>query len=277
MLAAGARTVRARPPAPPPGIAALEAELGGRIGLMALDTGTGTRLAHRADERFSMASTFKWTLAAFVLARVDKGELDPDEPVRYGPADLLSYAPIAKAHLAEGALSVGALAAAAVEWSDNTAANLLLNLCGGPDALTRFLRSVGDQVTRLDRMELTLNSNLPRDPRDTTSPAAMVATMRTLLLGDVLSPASRARLIGWLKGCETGKERLRAGLPQDWTAGDKTGTGENGAINDLAIAWPPAPRAPVLIACYMSDSTLPTARLGAAHARIGKMVAAELA
>jgi beta-lactamase class A len=265
----------ARPTEPQRAVADLEARVGGRIGVFALDTGTGRQLAHRADELFAMCSTFKWVLAAAVLVRVDRAELSLDERVSYGRSDLLEYAPFARAHAHEGALTVEALARAAVTVSDNTAANLLLAKTGGPAGLTGFVRSLGDLVTRLDRTEPALNSNLSGDPRDTTSPRAMVGLMRQVLCGDALSKASRQRLLSWLRDCETGKERLRAGFPGSWIVGDKTGTGARGAVNDVAIATPPD-RAPVLVAAYMSDGRAELQALQAAHGEIGRLVAREL-
>jgi beta-lactamase class A len=251
----------------------LEARLGGRVGVCAVDTGSGARIAHRGHERFALCSTFKWLLAATVLGRVGQGSLSLDRPLAYGKRDLLANSPVTEAHVAEGAMSIGSLCAAAVEVSDNTAANSLLACIGGPHALTRHLRMLGDPITRLDRFEPGLNSNLPGDSRDTTTPEAMVATMQTLLVNDALSPESRALLIGWLENCRTGLHRLRAGLPATWTVGDKTGTGEHAAVNDIAIAWP-ANRPPVLIAAYLSDSTASADELDAAHARIGALVSA---
>lgn len=252
-------------------LAALEDKIGGRVGLMALDTGDGRELSHRADERFAMCSTFKWLLAADVLAHVDRGELELGQMVDYTAGDLLEYAPVARENLAAGSLSVETLCAAAVSVSDNTAANLLLGLVGGPRGLTTFLRNCGDTVTRLDRNEPGLNSNIAGDPRDTTTPRAMAGTMRKILTGDVLDAASRARLLQWLKDTSTGYKRLRAGLPSDWVVGDKTGTGVNGAANDVAIAWPPG-RSPVLIAAYLSDSTSPLDVLDAGHEAIAATV-----
>ncbi|MDI1450994.1 class A beta-lactamase [Polyangium sp. 6x1] len=256
-------------------LAEIEASVGGRVGVFALDTGTGRQLAHRPDERFAMCSTFKWALAAAVLARVDRGQLSLEERVPYGPTDLIEHAPITSEHVAEGSMTVDALAQAAVTVSDNTAANLLLAKVGGPAGFTQFVRQQGDAVTRLDRNELSLNNNEPGDPRDTTSPRAMVGLMRQVLCADALSPVSRERLLGWLRACETGKDRLRAGLPRDWTTGDKTGTGLRCAVNDVAITWPPG-RAPILIASYMSDGEAGLARLKAAHADVGRLIAQEL-
>ena len=279
LAAACASSPVAAPPARPAGaqraLAEIEQRVGGRVGVFALDTGTGRELARRADERFAMCSTFKWVLAAAALARVERAELSLDERVPYGSSDLLEHAPAARAHLADGSMTVDALAQASVAVSDNTTANLLLAKIGGPAGLTQYVRSVGDSVTRLDRDEPTLNSNEPGDVRDTTSPRAMVGLMRRILCGDALSPAGRDRLMGWLRACETGKERLRAGLPQDWVVGDKTGSGPRSTINDVAIAVPPG-RAPVLIAAYMSEGPSGLRVLQAAHAEVGRVVAREL-
>src|SRR5688572_12752271 len=151
----------------------IEASVGGRLGVFAVDTATGRQLFHRADERFAMASTFKWVLAAAVLASIGKGELSWDQPVPYGASDLLEYAPVARQHVDEGEMTVEALAEAIIVLSDNTAANLLLAKVGGPAGLTKFIRANGDPITRLDRDEPMLNTNLADDPRDTTSPRAM--------------------------------------------------------------------------------------------------------
>ncbi|HSC86968.1 MAG TPA: class A beta-lactamase [Polyangiaceae bacterium] len=254
----------------------LEAQLGGRLGLFALDTGNGRQLGHRADERFAMCSTFKWLLAASILQQIDRGALLSTGRVPYGEADLLEYAPVTRSHVAEGSMTVEALAEASVTVSDNTAANLLLAHIGGPSGLTRFAQSLGDSTTRLDRTEPSLNTNdSPEDPRDTTTPRAMVGSMQHVLCEGVLSIESRGLLASWLRASTTGLGRLRAGLPADWIVGDKTGTGEHGAVNDVAIAWPPG-RAPILIAAYLSESSADIATLNAAHARVGRIVAEAL-
>lgn len=257
-----------------PSVAEIEARVGGRVGVFAVDTGTDRQFAHRADELFAMCSTFKWVLAAAVLVGVDRAQLSLEERVPYGAADLLEYAPVARAHVDEGSLPVEALARAIVTVSDNTAANLLLPKVGGPAGLTRFARTMGDPVTRLDRTEPSLNSNEPGDRRDTTSPRAMVGLMRRLLCRDALSNGSRGRLLSWLRDCETGKDRLRAGFPASWIVGDKTGTGARGATNDVAIAMRPD-RAPVLVAAYMSEGGAGPAALQAAHAEVARLVARE--
>ncbi|MGH8236906.1 MAG: class A beta-lactamase [Steroidobacteraceae bacterium] len=189
---------------------------------------------------------------------------------------MVSHAPVTSAHLAEGSMSVRDLCAATVTVSDNPAANILLAAIDGPAGLTQFLRGIGDRVTRLDRTELELNTNLPGDPRDTTSPQAMAHSMEKVLLGDVLTTQSRLQLIAWLRQSTTSQRRLRAGLPADWKAGDKTGTGANGATNDVMIAWPPG-RSAVIGTVYLSESTLSTGALEQAHAEIGKVFAATVA
>ncbi|WP_043484164.1 class A beta-lactamase [Geothrix fermentans] len=257
----------------PARLAALEARAGGRLGVAALDTGTGRRIAHRGEERFPMCSTFKVLLAGAVLARVEKGQERLDRPIAYTKSDLLEYAPVAAARLAEGRMTVEALCAAAVEASDNTAANLLLQALGGPGEVTAFARGLGDPVTRLDRTEPTLNTALPGDPRDTTTPAAMVESLKAMLLGGGLEPDSCQRLEGWMRGSLTGGDRLRAGLPATWTIGDKTGTGDRGTVNDVAILRPPG-RAPILVAAYYTGSRAPLKDRNAVLAEVGRIVAA---
>jgi beta-lactamase class A len=254
---------------------AIHARIGGRLGVYVLETRSGFELAYRAHERFAMCSTFKLLLAGAILARVEAGELTLQQKVPLNEADMISHAPVTASRVAEGSISVGDLCAAVIEVSDNPAANLLLGLIGGPAGLTQFLRGIGDSVTRLDRMELELNTNLPGDPRDTTTPHAMVHSAQTLLLRDVLNEESRARLIRWLRGSTTGLGRIRAGLPSHWQAGDKTGTGANGAANDVVIAWP-ATGSIAIAAVYMSESKEPRATLEQAHAEVGSLIAERL-
>jgi beta-lactamase class A len=266
--AAPQRTTRERDPFGP-----LQARLGrgGRLGVAALDVASGRWLGHDLDSRYAMCSTFKLALVACILARVDQGALSLDQEVSFGPADLLEYAPVVRANVALGRLPVERLCAAAVEVSDNSAANLLYPLIGGPAGLTAFIRGAGDRVTRCDRTEPALNSNLPGDPRDTTTPRAMVGLMRTLLLGDLLGPASRTRLIGWTIGATTAPGRLRAGFPDGWRVGHKSGTGSD-ASNDLGIAWPPE-RGPILIASFTSGPRETMAVRDAVLADVARLVA----
>ncbi len=246
---------------------------GGRLGVAALDVGSGRRLGHDENGLYAMASTFKWVLAAAILAEAERGALSLDDVVTFTDADIITHSPVLDQNSGGGQLAIGRLCRAIVEVSDNGAANLLLARIGGPEGLTRFIRRCGDTVTRLDRTEPALNSNLPGDPRDTTSPAAMAGLLRALLLGDVLTEASLARLIGWLEGATTGRERLRAGLPAAWRIGDKTGTGANGAVNDVAIAWPPG-RGPILIACYQSGGNADMATRNRVHRSVAGAIAA---
>jgi beta-lactamase class A len=248
----------------------LERRVGGRLGIAAIDTARGRGVRYRADERFPMCSTFKLPLAGAVLRRVDAGREDLGRLVRYDESALLEHAPVAAQRVTQG-MTIEELCAASVMQSDNTAANLLLESLGGPSALTAFFRSLGDQHSRLDRNEPSLNTAIEGDERDSTTPSAMLGTMRVLLLESELTAASKARLIEWLVATTTGRERLRAGLPRDYRVGDKTGTGEHGATNDLAIAWPPG-RAPLLIAAYSVGSTASLAERSAALAQAARIV-----
>lgn len=245
---------------------------GARLGLFAVDTGSGCTIRHDENSRFAMCSTFKAPLAAMVLEQVDGGRIGLAETIPVSRADLVNNSPAVEGALAEGRMSVEAMCAAIVQVSDNAAANLLLARLGGPSAFTAFVRRCGDDVTRLDRIEPEMNRVGRDDPRDTTSAAAMAGLMRALLLGDVLSPTSRARLAGWMVGATTGLNRLRGGLPPAWRAGDKTGTA--GSFNhDIAIAWPPG-RAPFLIASYIDAPAADHAGRNAAHAEAARLVVA---
>ena len=253
-------------------LAEIEAREGGRLGVFVRDTGTGATIEHRADERFPMCSTFKLLAAAATLKRVDEGAERLDRRIAYGPSDLLDYAPVAKAHVAEGGMTLADLCAAAIDWSDNTAANLVLQAIGGPAGFTQFARSLGDNVTRLDRNEPTLNEAAPGDERDTTSPAAMAEDMRKVLLGDVLSDSSRRQLQTWLINDKVGDKRLRAGLPSSWRIGDKTGSGDRGSTNTIAILWPPE-RAPIIATVYYTELSAPMDARNAIHKEVGALIA----
>lgn len=267
-----AQAIAAERPTVKEQLSAIEMRVGGRLGVAALDTGTGNRIDYRSDDRFPMCSTFKFLAVAAVLKKIDAGEDRLDRRVPYGASDLLDNAPVTKAHVAEGALALSALCEAAIEYSDNTAANLLLQAIGGPPGFTHFARSLGDPATRLDRTELSLNTAIPGDLRDTTSPAAILDDMKSLLLGDVLSSGSRRRLELWLLGNKTGDSRIRAGVPPAWRVGDKTGTGQNGTTNDIAIIGPPD-SPPILVAAYLTETAAPADARNGAHAEIGRIVA----
>ncbi|MBI5268995.1 MAG: class A beta-lactamase [Burkholderiales bacterium] len=249
---------------------ALEAQAGGRLGVTLIDPEREQRFAWRGAERFPMCSTFKWPLAAAMLARVDAGAASLDQVLRYSRDELDAYSPITKRHVGRG-MRIGELCAATVAHSDNTAANVLLRALGGPAAFTRFVRDQGDAWTRLDRDEPALNEARPGDERDTTTPDAMAALMQRLLLGDGLSPASRRQLKAWGLATVTSGARLRKGLPTGWQLADKTGTNERGSANDVGVFWTPAGR-PIVLAAYLTQSTAPMAGQNAVHASIAAQV-----
>ncbi len=253
-------------------IADYESASGGHIGVHAENIRTGVKLAWRADERFVMCSTFKASLAACVLRRVDRGQDGLDRMIAYGPSDVPDwYAPVARQNLARGSLSVREMCAGAVEQSDNSCANLLLASIGGPAALTAFWRDIGDAVSRLDHTEPVLNRTPLGEPQDTTTPAAMAGTLRRLVLGSVLSGPSRAMLTAWMVGCRTGDNRLRAGLPKTWVIGDKTGNNGNDAAGDIAVIWP-RPDTPIVACVYTRGGSPSPQQLHEVFAGIGLAV-----
>jgi beta-lactamase class A len=254
-------------------INALEKRSGGRLGVAVLDTQDGRRFAARGDERFLMCSTFKLLLTGLVLRRVDQKRERLDRRVQYGPEVLVDYSPETKKHVGPG-MTIANLCQAVITLSDNTAANLLLDAVDGPVSVTRFARALGDTVTRLDRIEPSLNTAAtPDDPRDTTSPNAMLETMRTLTVGDALTTDSRARLVDWLIANRTGDARLRAGLPKTWKIGDKTGSDGLHTTNDIAVVWPPG-RAPLLITTYLTGAKLDNDGRNAVLASVARAVVA---
>jgi beta-lactamase class A len=220
-------------------LAELEAERGGRLGVAALDLASGHRIVHRGDERFAMCSTFKFLATALVLTRVDRGEERLDRRIVFSKEELVEYSPVTNDRVDTAGMTVAELCEATMTVSDNTAANLLLASFGGPEALTNYARSIGDAVTRLDRIETELNEATPGDPRDTTTPSAMLENLRRIVLGDALSTPSRELLTAWLVANKTGDARLRAGFPKSWRVGEETGTGHHGSTHDIGVAWPP--------------------------------------
>ena len=258
----------------PAALAQLEKTNGGRLGVSVLDTGSGERFGHRGGERFAMCSTFKMLLAAAVLQKVDTGREHLDRNLAIPAKPLVNYSPLTEEH-AGGQMTVSALCYAILTRSDNTAANVLLGTIGGPAGITRFARTLGDNVTRLDRTETSLNDATPGDPRDTTSPDAMLGNMRKLLLGNVLAPASRDQLTQWMIENKTGDARLGAGLLSGWRAGDKTGSNGETTTNDIAILWPPQ-RPPVLVTAYLTACTGPETKRGAVLAEVGRLVVTAL-
>lgn len=250
----------------------LETRFDTRLGLHAVDTGTGREVAHRPDERFPLCSTFKVLAVAAMLAGNPPEHLQTR--VRYAATDVVDASPVTAEHVADG-LTVAEVCDAALRYSDNTAGNLLLDDIGGPGAVTAFARSLGDDVTRLDRRETDLNSAIPGDERDTTSPRAIVADLRELILGTRLDVADRTLLTDWMVGNTTGGTRIRAGLPADWRVGDKTGAGRYGTVDDVAVAWPPG-RAPIVLAVLSTGNGEEEKGDNAVIAEAARIVAAEL-
>lgn len=226
----------------------IEMALDGRLGLFAWDTGDGRRLAYRADERFPMCSTFKLLLVSAILQMSTQQAGLMQQVLSYRQSELVEYSPVTAKHVGTG-MSVGQLCAAALQYSDNTAGNLLIERLGGPAEVSAFARSIGDREFRLDRRETDLNTAIPGDPRDTSTPEAMGCSLQRLALGDVLAPAQREQLCAWLRGNTTGAARIKAAIPASWIIGDKTGGGSYGTANDIAVLWPPQ-RSPVIVAIY---------------------------
>ncbi|MBF6213390.1 class A beta-lactamase [Nocardia puris] len=235
-----------------PEFADLEARHDARLGVFAVDTGSGRSVAHRADERFPMASTFKGLACGTLLVRHPLATGYFDQVVRFSADELVEYSPVTETRVDTG-MTVAELCHAAITVSDNTAGNQLLKLLGGPEGFTASLRALGDDTSRLDRWETELNTAIPGDERDTTTPAALVAGYRALVVDDALAEPERAQLTAWLVANTTGDTRIRAGVPDDWKVGDKTGTPAYGSALDVAVAWPPG-RAPIVIAVLSTKS-----------------------
>jgi beta-lactamase class A len=258
-------------------IADYERSSGGHIGLYAENIHTGVQLTWRADERFVMCSTFKASLAACVLSRVDRGTENLEQPVHFNASDIPGWhAPVAKANVSKGVLSIREMCEAAVEQSDTTCATILLKRIGGPRALTKFWRSIGDRETRLDDPELELNETPPGGVRNTTTPHSMAGILRSFVLGRVLSEQSRAMLTGWLIGNRTGDNRLRAGIPKSWVIGDRTGSNGTDAAGDIAVIWP-RPDAPIIVCAYTRGGSPTSEQLATVFAGIGRAVGEKFA
>lgn len=254
----------------PAALARLEQANGGRLGVAVLDTASGERAGYRADERFPMCSTFKFLLASAVLQRVDRHQETLGRAIAIPAKPLLFNSPLTEPS-AGATMTIAALCHAVLTRSDNTAANLLLESIGGPSGITRFARSIGDTVTRLDRMEMSLNESLADDPRDTTAPTAMADDLRSVLLGNGLSSASRDQLTAWMSANLTGLEQLRAKLPAGWHAADKTGSNGKHTSNDIAVLWP-VDKPPIIIAAYITQCPGPESGRAAILADIGRLV-----
>jgi beta-lactamase class A len=248
---------------------AIEQASGGRLGVAVLQQ-DGSIAGHRLDERFPTCSTFKWLAGACVLHRVDQGLERLDRRVVYGREALVPYAPITEKHVGQG-MTVGELCDAAITLSDNPAGNLLLASFGGPQGLTAYARSLGDDTSRFDRQEPALNEATPGDPRDTSTPRAMTKLLHATLVGDALSRDGRGQLARWMEACQTDGRRLRAGLPAGWRLGSKTGSGGRGSSNDVGVFWPPG-RPPIVVAVFLTDTKAADSERDAAIAAVARRV-----
>lgn len=232
----------------------LESEFNGRIGVYAINSGTGKVFSYRANERFPLCSSFKGFLAAAVLAKSQDGHLNISEIVSYQRRKLEHHSPITERFKNEG-MSVSDMTAAALQYSDNGAANMILEkYIGGPYGMTNFMRSIGDSSFRLDRYELDLNTAIPGDDRDTSTPESVAKSLRKLALGNILNTKEKEIYQQWLIGNTTGAERIRYSIPKEWKVGNKTGTcGVYGTANDFAVIWPSG-SSPIVIAVYTTKN-----------------------
>ena len=259
-----------------PEIALIEKRIGGRLGVALLSGDSELIMSHRGSERFAMCSTFKAPLASVLFAAHQAGTVDMFKKFDLKPSDGVPYMPFVEAKLAaKEQVSLHDLAGATVMTSDNAAANLILKAVGGPEAFTKFVRTHGDDVTRLDRMETELNENAPGDPRDTTSPEAMAKLMQKLAIEDAALDIDRSTLQKWMKGSKTGASRIRAGLPKGWPVGNKTGTAAGGiAVNDIAIIWPSTAEyasRPIILTVYVDRPTVSVKEVEAAIADVARI------
>lgn len=251
----------------------IERRLKTRIGIAVYDPENAIEWNYNGDQRFPMNSTMKAFACATLLHRADTGKTDLGQPVAIEEDMIVKYSPVTQDHVGSSNLTYADLCEATITTSDNTAANLVLEELGGPAGLTAFMRSIGDQITRLDRYEPTLNEGTPGDPRDTTTPSAAAETLYKLVFSSALSNTSRTKLTGWLEGNLVGNSTLRAGLPRGWRIGDKTGAGAYGSRGNIAIIWPPK-RAPLALVVYLTENKAAfkvrnkaIAEVGAAFAR----------
>lgn len=255
-------------------LADIEQSIGGRIGVAAIDTKTGRRIEYKSGERFLMCSTFKLALVGHILKRVDTGEEKLDRLIAFSAKDLLQYAPVTSKRVSEKAMSIKDLSVAVLQYSDNTAANLLLHSQGGPLGLTKFLRSIGDKTTRLDRSEPELNT--PKNDFDTTTPMVMAETVQKLVLGDILSSTSRNLFKEWLFSNAVSDARFRAGVPEGWKVADRGGSGDDGVTNDIGVLYSPKGN-PIILTAYTSGSNKPRREIEAALAEVARLVTAQFA
>jgi beta-lactamase class A len=268
----GAIPMRPEPEATP--FLADERRAGVRLGVYAIDLRNDKTVVHRPAQRFPMASTFKLPLVMAVLSRVDDNIEQLGRKIAFTSSDIVPFSPVVARQPRGGSLTVAQLCGAAIEESDNTAANLLLAAVAGPPGVTAYLRRIGDPTTRLDRNEPALNRSAPNDPRDTTTPYAMASVLARAVREPILSPGAKTHLFGWMKNAKTGLHRIRAGAPAGWSAGDKTGTTDTGA-SDVAVLWPPS-GAPIVMAVYADGVRVSDAARDALFAGIARRVVRRL-
>jgi beta-lactamase class A len=253
-------------------LARIEDDSGGRLGVAVLDTGSGATVEHRGNERFPMCSTFKLVASAAVLKRADQGQERLDRRITFAAGDIVVNSPVTKERVGGIGMTLAEICEAAMTMSDNTAGNLILTALSGPAGFTAYTRSLGDSVSRLDRIEPELNEALPDDPRDTTTPLAMLGNVQKLVLGDALSATSKEQLTKWMLGNKTGDTRLRAQLPAGWRTGDKTGAGDRGTNNDVGVLWPPEGK-PIVVTAYLTGTTAAVEKRNATLAAVGRAIA----
>jgi len=246
----------------------IQHQLGGRVGILVRDTGTGQSWSVNADERYPMASTFKALACGALLARLDNAPAMASAKARIEASDLVPYSPVMEKRVGEH-VALPDLCAATMTTSDNTAANKVLQALGGPPAVNRFVRSLGDTVTRLDRWEPELNEGTPGDPRDTTSPAAIASVLEKMVLGNALSEQSRQQLTQWMLDNEIAGPLLRSGIPADWRIADRTGSGGHGTRAIIAVMWPPQ-RAPIVAAIFITATNASVGQRNQAIADLGR-------
>lgn len=254
-------------------IHSIERDLEARVGFYMHDTQTGDVVTYEADDRFPLNSTFKLLACGALLNRAESGEVSLADTVRLEDVETVDYSPAIEAHSRAGNLEVsfGTACSMMLSVSDNTAANIVLSTLGGPEALTAFLRSNGDQVTRLDRWETELNSAVPGDPRDTTTPRAIAQTVEDLILGNTLEPASRATLRAWLADHRVADALFRAALPSNWSIYDRTGSGGYGSRSIVAVIYP-TDRDPIVAALFITETEADIDTRNVAAARVGKAI-----
>ncbi|WP_040979515.1 class A beta-lactamase [Oceanobacillus jeddahense] len=227
----------------------LEEEFDARLGVYAIDTETDQTVSYRSDERFAYASTFKVLAAGAILQIASMDDLE--KVITYSEDDLVTYSPVTEEHVDDG-MKLKEIMEAAIRYSDNTAGNLLLEELGGPDGLEEILRENGDEIIEMDRMETDLNEAAPGDTRDTSTPKALAESLQTYVLSDLLPEDKQDLLIDWITGNEAGDTLIRAGVPEDWEVGDKSGAGGYGTRNDIAVVWPSDQKEPIIISVLSS-------------------------